>query len=135
VLAVDETGFLKKDTTSVGVQRQYSSTADKVDNCQLGVFLTYAVARAGDRGSGLAATEPARAMGEARPGRHEPSWQGALARDSNPNRRSVVWGRPESQRRPVKAAQVRRGLSLRLDQVAQGGTLAASLTEQSKLGS
>jgi SRSO17 transposase len=42
VLTVDETGFLKKDTTLVGVQRQYSSTADKVDNCQLGVFLTYA---------------------------------------------------------------------------------------------
>lgn len=32
-----------------------------------------------DRGTGLAATVPARAMGEARPGRHEPRWQGALA--------------------------------------------------------
>jgi SRSO17 transposase len=42
VLVVDETGFLKKGTTSVGVQRQYSGTAGKVDNCQLGVFLTYA---------------------------------------------------------------------------------------------
>ena len=40
MLAVDETGFLKKDTTSVGVQRQYSSTADKVDNCQLDPILT-----------------------------------------------------------------------------------------------
>src|SRR5215218_7927748 len=39
VLVVDETGFLKKGTTSVGVQRQYSGTAGKVDNCQLGVFL------------------------------------------------------------------------------------------------
>jgi len=39
---VDETGFLKKGTTSVGVQRQYSGTAGKVDNCQLGVFLAYA---------------------------------------------------------------------------------------------
>jgi SRSO17 transposase len=38
----DETGFLKKGTTSVGVQRQYSGTAGKVDNCQLGVFLAYA---------------------------------------------------------------------------------------------
>jgi SRSO17 transposase len=42
VLVVDETGFLKKGTTSVGVQRQYSGTAGKVDNCQLGVFLAYA---------------------------------------------------------------------------------------------
>ena len=41
VLAVDETGFLKKGSTSVGVQRQYSGTAGKVDNCQLGVFLAY----------------------------------------------------------------------------------------------
>jgi SRSO17 transposase len=42
VLVVDETGFLKKGTTSVGVQRQYCGTAGKVDNCQLGVFLAYA---------------------------------------------------------------------------------------------
>jgi SRSO17 transposase len=42
VLVVDETGFLKKGTTSVGVQRQYSGAAGKVDNCQLGVFLAYA---------------------------------------------------------------------------------------------
>jgi SRSO17 transposase len=42
VLVVDETGFLKKGTTSVGGQRQYSGTAGKVDNCQLGVFLAYA---------------------------------------------------------------------------------------------
>jgi SRSO17 transposase len=42
---VDETGFLKKGTTSVGVQRQYSGTAGKVDNCQLGVFLAYASAK------------------------------------------------------------------------------------------
>jgi SRSO17 transposase len=41
VLVVDETGFLKKGTTSVGVQRQYSGTAGKVDNCQLGLFLAY----------------------------------------------------------------------------------------------
>jgi SRSO17 transposase len=42
VLVADETGFLKKGTTSVGVQRQYSGTAGKVDNCQLGVFVAYA---------------------------------------------------------------------------------------------
>ena len=45
VLVVDETGFLKKGTTSVGVQRQYSGTAGKVDNCQLGVLLAYASRR------------------------------------------------------------------------------------------
>ena len=45
VLVVDETGFLKKGRTSVGVQRQYSGTAGKVDNCQLGVFLAYASPR------------------------------------------------------------------------------------------
>jgi SRSO17 transposase len=45
VLVVDETGFLKKGTTSVGVQRQYSGAAGKVDNCQLGVFLAYASAK------------------------------------------------------------------------------------------
>jgi SRSO17 transposase len=45
VLVVDETGSLKKGATSVGVQRQYSGTAGKVDNCQLGVFLAYASPR------------------------------------------------------------------------------------------
>jgi SRSO17 transposase len=42
VLIVDETGFVKKGTRSAGVQRQYSGTAGRVENCQLGVFLAYA---------------------------------------------------------------------------------------------
>ena len=42
VLVVDETGFLKKGDRSVGVQRQYSGTAGRIENCQLGVFLAYA---------------------------------------------------------------------------------------------
>jgi SRSO17 transposase len=42
VLAADETGFLKKGRMSAGVQRQYSGTAGRVENCQLGVFLAYA---------------------------------------------------------------------------------------------
>ena len=42
VLIVDETGFLKKGVKSVGVQRQYSGTAGRVENCQIGVFLAYA---------------------------------------------------------------------------------------------
>jgi SRSO17 transposase len=39
VLVVDETGFIKKGRRSAGVQRQYSGTAGRVENCQLGVFL------------------------------------------------------------------------------------------------
>src|SRR5262247_3966475 len=42
VLVLDETGFLKKGEHSAGVARQYSGTAGKVENCQIGVFLTYA---------------------------------------------------------------------------------------------
>ncbi len=42
VLIVDETGFVKKGTKSVGVQRQYSGTAGRRENCQIGVFLNYA---------------------------------------------------------------------------------------------
>ena len=41
ILVLDETGFLKCGTKSVGVQRQYSGTAGKVENCPLGVFLAY----------------------------------------------------------------------------------------------
>jgi SRSO17 transposase len=42
VLAVDEIGFLKKGAKSAGVQRQYSGTAGRIENCQVGVFLAYA---------------------------------------------------------------------------------------------
>ncbi len=42
VLVIDETGFLKKGTKSVGVKRQYSGTAGRTENCQIGVFLAYA---------------------------------------------------------------------------------------------
>jgi SRSO17 transposase len=42
VLVIDETGFLKKGVKSAGVQRQYSGTAGRTENCQLGVFLAYA---------------------------------------------------------------------------------------------
>jgi SRSO17 transposase len=49
VLVVDETGFLKKGDKSAGVQRQYSGTAGRVENCQVGVFLAFA----GRRGRAL----------------------------------------------------------------------------------
>jgi SRSO17 transposase len=42
VLIVDETGFLKKGTKSCGVARQYTGTAGRIENCQVGVFLAYA---------------------------------------------------------------------------------------------
>lgn len=45
VLVIDETGFLKKGEKSVGVGRQYSGTAGKVEDCQVGVFLAYATAQ------------------------------------------------------------------------------------------
>jgi SRSO17 transposase len=41
VLIIDETGFLKKGTKSVGVKRQYSGTAGRIENSQVGVFLAY----------------------------------------------------------------------------------------------
>ena len=44
VLVLDETGFLKKGDKSAGVQRQYSGTAGRIENCQVGVFLAYAAA-------------------------------------------------------------------------------------------
>jgi SRSO17 transposase len=45
VLVIDETGFLKKGVKSAGVQRQYSGTAGRTENCQLGVFLAYTSVR------------------------------------------------------------------------------------------
>ena len=44
VLIADETGFLKKGTSSVGVQRQYTGTAGRIENSQVAVFLAYATA-------------------------------------------------------------------------------------------
>jgi SRSO17 transposase len=49
VLVVDETGDLKKGSHSVGVQRQYTGTAGRIENSQVAVFLTYA----GPRGHAL----------------------------------------------------------------------------------
>lgn len=45
VLVVDETGDVKKGTESVGVQRQYSGTAGRIENSQVAVYLTYAAPR------------------------------------------------------------------------------------------
>lgn len=45
VLVVDETGDLKKGAHTVGVQRQYTGTAGRIENAQVAVYLTYASAR------------------------------------------------------------------------------------------
>ncbi|MEU1180826.1 IS701 family transposase [Streptomyces sp. NPDC005820] len=45
VLIVDGTGFLKKGVVSAGVQRRYSGTAGRTENCQIGVFAAYTSAR------------------------------------------------------------------------------------------
>jgi SRSO17 transposase len=41
VLIIDDTGFLKKGVKSAGVAQQYSGTAGRIENCQVGVFLAY----------------------------------------------------------------------------------------------
>ena len=41
VLVIDETGFLKQGKASCGVGRQYTGSAGKITNCQIGVFATY----------------------------------------------------------------------------------------------
>ncbi|MEU1436479.1 IS701 family transposase [Streptomyces sp. NPDC005786] len=45
ILIIDDTGFVKKGITSAGVQRQYSGTAGRTENCQIGVFAAYATTR------------------------------------------------------------------------------------------
>lgn len=45
VLSIDETGFLKKGNKSAGVGRQYTGTAGRIENCQVGVFLSYATSQ------------------------------------------------------------------------------------------
>ena len=48
---LEDTGFLKKGTRSAGVKRQYSGTAGRIENCQIGVFVADASPR--DAGAGL----------------------------------------------------------------------------------
>ena len=62
VLVIDETGFLKKASKSVGVQRQYSGTAGRIENCQVGVFLAYV----SEKGSALNGSRPVSAAGMGR---------------------------------------------------------------------
>jgi hypothetical protein len=74
VLVVDETGFLKKGEHSVGVARQYSGTAGRIENCQVGVFLAYASRLPGaDRPASLSA---GRLDARRRPAREDPNPRG-----------------------------------------------------------
>ena len=41
MLVIDETGFLKQGKASCGVARQYTGSAGKITNCQIGVFAAY----------------------------------------------------------------------------------------------
>ena len=41
ILVADPTGFATKGTKSVGVQRQYTGTLGRIDNCQIATFLSY----------------------------------------------------------------------------------------------
>ena len=71
VLVVDETGDLKKGTCTVGVQRQYTGTAGRIENAQVAVYLTYAGARGHamiDRELYLPSPGPATPIGSTRPG-------------------------------------------------------------------
>ena len=71
VLMVDETGDLKKGTSTVGVQRQYTGTAGRIENAQVAVYLTYSAARGHamiDRELYLPKSWPPTPTGSPRPG-------------------------------------------------------------------
>src|SRR5258708_27027581 len=90
VLVIDETGFLKKGTKSAGVARQYSGTAGRRENQQIGVFLLYASARGAaftDRAPYLPGAwvgDAARRAGAPIPADVAFATQGELARDPVP---------------------------------------------------
>jgi SRSO17 transposase len=95
-LVVDDTGFPKKGTYSVGVARQYSGTLGRTDNCQIAVSLHLA----GEHGSGCIgmrlflpeawSTDRARCKQAGVPEdvAHEPKWRTALAQID----RALAWG-------------------------------------------
>lgn len=89
VLIVDETGFLKKGTASAGVQRQYTGTAGRIENTQVGVFLAYA----SDRG---------RALIDRRLYLPDASW----CRDAERRTRAGVPDRTEFATKPMLAGQM-----------------------------
>lgn len=102
VLVIDETGDLKKGRHTVGVQRQYSGTAGKIENCQVAVHLVYAT----DAGHAMLDTalylpkswcdDPERRAEAGRRWKIEESFQAAktgLGLDQHQNRRWTSWHR------------------------------------------
>ncbi|ABW16048.1 transposase [Parafrankia sp. EAN1pec] len=106
VLVVDETGDLKKGTATVGVQRQYTGTAGRIENAQVAVYLTYAT----DRGQAFID----RALYLPR------SWPGDPAR-------CAAAGVPEGTGFATKPALVRRTLTRSLDAGVATGWVAADV--------
>ena len=123
VLVLDETGFVKKGTKSAGVQRQYSGTAGRVENCQVGVFLGYAEpARAGaDRPRAL----PARGLGGRRrpPRRGRRAGRGHLRHQAQARRGDA--GAGAGRRRAVRVGGGRQRLRGRPRPAARGSRRAA----------
>jgi SRSO17 transposase len=70
VLIVDDTGFLKKGVRSAGVQRQYSGTAGRTENCQIGVFLAYATGRRRTASAPISTPPRCHSSANDHPGRH-----------------------------------------------------------------
>jgi SRSO17 transposase len=99
VLVVDETGFLKKGTKSAGVQRQYSGTAGRIENCQVGVFLATPAPKVGrwsigsctcppsgpaTRHAARRRTSPSRSVSRPSRGWPRPCWGGRWRRACRP---------------------------------------------------
>ena len=78
ILVVDETGDVKKGIHSVGVQRQYSGTAGRIENSQVAVYLTYAAPRGTrpDRPCPLPATKSGPTIATAAPTPESPTASG-----------------------------------------------------------
>jgi len=97
VLVVDETGDVKKGTHTVGVQRQYTGTAGRIENAQVGVHLVCAgLCRAAGLGEDTVfATKPelaARMIGRFLDAGHRVSWiAGDEVYGGNPKLRSPRW--------------------------------------------
>ena len=80
VLVIDETGFLKQGKASCGVARQYTGSAGKITNCQIGVFACYA-SRHGHAFIDRRLYLPKESTGRSRPDEGGASSQGHVLRD------------------------------------------------------
>src|SRR5215203_777765 len=93
VLVADETGFLKQGRASCGVARQYTGSAGKITNCQIGVFAAY-VSRHGHAFIDRALYLPKAWTGDTcqRPGpATRPAWRALMSRPEPPSPPSLGW--------------------------------------------